>query len=81
MPIYEYACTPCASTFEAFLMSASEDVTCPKCGGADISRRMSTFAASVPGGYKATQAGASAPAAAPSAPTPGGHVHSGGCCH
>lgn len=78
MPIYEYACAPCASTFEAFLMSAGEDVVCPKCGGADISRRMSTFASSVQGGYKAP---ASVPAAA-SAPAPsGGHVHTGNCCH
>lgn len=79
MPIYEYICEPCDQRFEAFLASSSEEATCPECQGAQLRRVMSTFAASVPGGYKASQA--SAPAAGP-APKPSGHTHGGGCgCH
>jgi putative FmdB family regulatory protein len=84
MPIYEYACDPCESKFEAFLASSSDQATCPKCQGTQLRRLMSTFAASVPGGYNDTYRGApasggSAPAA--DTPAPSGHVHNGCCGH
>jgi putative FmdB family regulatory protein len=79
MPIYEYRCEPCRHRFEAFLASSAEQAVCPKCASTQLSRLMSTFAASVPGGYKATQAAAPAPSA-DSAPKAGGC--GGGCaCH
>lgn len=79
MPIYEYRCEPCQHQFEAFLATSSDAVACPQCEGADLKKLMSTFAASVPGGYKAAQAAAASAAAAP-APKAGGC--GGGCaCH
>lgn len=79
MPIYEYRCEPCQNDFEAFLATSSDQAICPKCQGTDLRRLMSTFAASVPGGYKSAQSAAAAAAAAP-APKAGGC--GGGCaCH
>lgn len=80
MPIYEYRCAPCDTRFEAFLAAAADAPACPRCGGSDLKRLMSTFAASVPGGYKAAQMGAPAPATGEAAPKAGGC--GGGCaCH
>lgn len=83
MPIYEYRCEPCHKPFEAFLASSSEQAVCPHCSGTQLTRLMSTFAASVPGGYKATQLGGGAGSGAteaPAAPKAGGC--GGGCaCH
>jgi len=80
VPIYEYRCEPCRHRFEAFLASSSEQAVCPKCASTQLSRLMSTFAASVPGGYKATQAASSSAPAADAAPKAGGC--GGGCaCH
>lgn len=87
MPIYEYRCEPCGHRFEAFLMSSADQAECPQCQSTQLNKLMSTFASSVPGGYKATQMAASGAAsssasseAAPSAPTGGGC--GGGCaCH
>lgn len=64
MPIYEYRCDPCQHRFEAFLIASSEQAICPKCQGTRLHKLMSTFAASVPGGYKSTQMG-SAPSTNP----------------
>jgi len=33
MPIYEYVCDDCRKPFEKLVMSQSEKITCPKCGG------------------------------------------------
>lgn len=81
MPIYEYRCEPCEQPFEAFLASSSEQAVCPQCGGTELKRLMSTFAASVPGGYKSAQMGGSTPSGeAPAAPKAAGC--GGGCaCH
>jgi putative FmdB family regulatory protein len=76
MPIYEYRCEPCQHTFEAFLATSADAAACPRCEGAELTRLMSMFASSVPGGRKG--GGDAAPAAAPA---PGGHVHRGCCGH
>lgn len=77
MPIYEYRCPACDKRFEAFLTSSSEQAVCPQCHGTKLQKLMSTFAASVAGGYKASQA---APAASSEPPKSGGC--GGGCsCH
>ena len=88
MPIFEYRCEACRHRFEAFLATSSEQAVCPRCQGIQLQRLMSTFAASVPGGYKSTQmsqGGASSSDAAPSGDTPpkaGGGGCGGGCsCH
>lgn len=44
MPIYEYACKSCGADFEKLVFSFSPNVNCPKCGGADLVKKMSVFA-------------------------------------
>ena len=45
MPIYEYRCRSCGETFEAFRAISDEDaeVKCPKCGGTNPQRVISSF--------------------------------------
>lgn len=76
MPIYEYRCDPCQHDFEAFLATSSDQAVCPTCQGTELTRLMSTFAASVPGGRKAAQGQAT------TAPAPRTGGCGGGCaCH
>jgi putative FmdB family regulatory protein len=44
MPLFEYACRSCDREFET-LVRASETPECPECGGTDLERRLSVFAA------------------------------------
>jgi putative FmdB family regulatory protein len=45
MPIYEYRCGRCKSSFETFVRPGhAEDAECPRCHGRQLSREMSTFA-------------------------------------
>lgn len=46
MPIYEYHCRQCGSSFEYFMRSKDEKVLCPLCGKSDITKLFSTFACS-----------------------------------
>ncbi|MEB3198048.1 MAG: zinc ribbon domain-containing protein [Candidatus Sericytochromatia bacterium] len=80
MPIYEYRCEPCHHSFEVFLATSGEQAVCPKCHGVRLQRLLSTFSASVPGGYKASQAvSPSSTGSVPPAPSGG---CGGGCsCH
>jgi putative FmdB family regulatory protein len=52
MPIYEYACAPCAKTFEEFVIRKSDeaDVKCPSCQSREVTRQMSRPAATRVGG-------------------------------
>jgi putative FmdB family regulatory protein len=51
MPIFEYKCGKCGTTFEKLLRSSdNSSVTCPKCGGNEVQRLMSTFACNCGGG-------------------------------
>jgi putative FmdB family regulatory protein len=43
MPIYEYVCNNCERKFEV-LVNAGEEVTCPVCKSAELSKQFSTFA-------------------------------------
>lgn len=47
MPVYEFACKRCDTTFERLLsfQVASGSVDCPSCGRAETRRLVSTFAA------------------------------------
>jgi len=47
MPIYEYLCEDCGREFEELVRSAgaSREVACPKCGGRNVGRQVSVFAA------------------------------------
>ena len=48
MPIYEYDCKECNHTFEELVLSGSEAVKCPKCGGKKVQRKMSVFCGGSP---------------------------------
>jgi len=46
MPIYEYHCPDCQNDVEVLVRSASDQPDCPDCGGRDLQKQFSTFAAS-----------------------------------
>jgi len=57
MPIYEYRCAPCGTSFEQFVRSGhDDDAECPHCNGRKLSRQMSTFAARSASGNGASAA-------------------------
>jgi len=43
MPIYEYVCKDCETTYELLVRSSSEHVACPKCGSGRKELQFSTF--------------------------------------
>jgi putative FmdB family regulatory protein len=46
MPIYEYHCSECGTTFEELVLAKSaEAVKCSGCGSSGVERKFSTFAA------------------------------------
>ncbi len=50
MPLYEYRCRPCDRPFEKYARTFNEPPACPGCGGADVTRLLSTFAVSTRSG-------------------------------
>lgn len=50
MPIYEYHCKPCDKDFEELVLSKDETISCPECGGSEVSRLMSVCAHKTAGG-------------------------------
>jgi putative FmdB family regulatory protein len=47
MPIHEYTCDACGHEFEELVRTDGQKILCPKCGGAKLARKLSTFAAVV----------------------------------
>ena len=45
MPIYEYRCEPCESTFETLVRTDRDVPHCPSCGGIDLAKQFSVPAA------------------------------------
>jgi putative FmdB family regulatory protein len=47
MPIYEYRCDECGTEFEKRVATsaATDGLTCPSCGEAHLTRKLSLFAA------------------------------------
>jgi len=47
MPIYEYRCAACGNEFEKLILGSSggDGVLCPSCGGSDVAKKLSVFAA------------------------------------
>lgn len=44
MPIYEYSCRVCSSSFEKLIKSGSKiNPACPSCGSLDTVKELSTF--------------------------------------
>jgi putative FmdB family regulatory protein len=77
MPIYEFRCEDCGTSFETLVRAGHRgDAQCPRCNGARLVREMSVFASR--GG-----AGDSARAAADAIASNGGgtgRMGGGGCC-
>jgi len=44
MPIYEYKCNDCGRDFEYLVMGSSDQVSCPHCHSAKVSKQVSSFA-------------------------------------
>ena len=52
MPLYEYRCSTCNRRFEVLqrMGQGPEGLTCPKCGGKEVEKQLSTFSSSTGGG-------------------------------
>lgn len=74
MPIYEYRCEPCASTFETLVRSSSDVPHCPECGNIDVRKEFS-----VPAPSKANGSASSSLPVRDSGPMPSGMCGMGGC--
>lgn len=48
MPIYEYLCQDCETSYEHLVRSNGERVECPKCGSARKQLKFSTFSSPKP---------------------------------
>jgi putative FmdB family regulatory protein len=45
MPIFEYRCRSCHAQFETIVLSAREQVACPKCQSNAVEKQLSVFSA------------------------------------
>ena len=43
MPIYEYSCRHCHSSFEELVLSPRETVACPQCESREVEKQLSVF--------------------------------------
>jgi putative FmdB family regulatory protein len=43
MPIYEYECAACGHVFELVMKYGEIGAACPKCGGEETKKRVSSF--------------------------------------
>jgi putative FmdB family regulatory protein len=50
MPIFEYSCRHCDHQFEQIVLSAHEEISCPKCASGAVEKQLSVF--SSPGSGK-----------------------------
>jgi putative FmdB family regulatory protein len=57
MPLYEYRCSECATSFEKLVRSWTEVVLCPSCASAQVEKQLSTFAFAGTGGSAASGGG------------------------
>ncbi|MGO9269282.1 MAG: FmdB family zinc ribbon protein [Terriglobia bacterium] len=46
MPIFEYKCRDCGTTFERIVYSSSDRVACKSCDGERVDKQLSVFAVS-----------------------------------
>jgi putative FmdB family regulatory protein len=53
MPLFEFICSECSQPFEELVRSASaiDELNCPSCGSQQITKKLSTFASKVTGGF------------------------------
>ncbi len=61
MPIYEYVCPTCGSSFDKLVRSTTPaaEIVCPTCGSSDVRKKVSTIAVSVKGGSAASSSASS----------------------
>ena len=45
MPIYEYICNDCEARYERLVMSAGQEIECPKCASKRQTLQLSVFSA------------------------------------
>lgn len=45
MPIYEYVCDDCQTRYERIVMSAAQEIDCPKCASKRHTLQLSVFSA------------------------------------
>jgi putative FmdB family regulatory protein len=45
MPIYEYVCEDCEARYERIVMSATQEIECPKCASKRHTLQLSVFSA------------------------------------
>jgi putative FmdB family regulatory protein len=45
MPIYEYVCNDCQARYERIVMSARQEIECPKCASKRHTLQLSVFSA------------------------------------
>jgi putative FmdB family regulatory protein len=70
MPLYEYLCHACEQRFESYVRAFGDTAPCPRCGGLEVERLLSTFAMASTSGVPQRRAG------------PGGCCGGGcGCAH
>ena len=55
MPIYEYSCAACGEHFSILQKMGGEATVCPKCGSADVGRKIS--ACTIGGGSQGSGTG------------------------
>jgi putative FmdB family regulatory protein len=78
MPIYEFRCEDCATSFETLVRAGHRgDARCPRCNGARLVREMSVFASRAGAGDSAR---AAADAIASNGGSGPGRMGGGGCC-
>ncbi len=65
MPLYEYACRDCGAKFEVLQRMGADGtgVACPKCGGQQVAKQLSTFASTVASSGSTMPCGASSASA------------------
>ena len=55
MPIFEYRCDDCGTTFEKLVRRSGDGLTCPSCGHEHLTQQLSTFSAHANGAPKASE--------------------------
>lgn len=74
MPIYEFVCDKCHADFEELVFGGDDDVECPSCGNAKVTKKPSAFAFKTDSGFTSSH-GSSCSGCTPG---PGG---CSGCSH
>ena len=62
MPIYEFDCPSCGTSFDKLVRSASavSEVACPSCDSQHVKKKLSLFSSRVAGGTRSSASSAAA---------------------